>query len=74
MRNRPGFARLLPLMALIGLAAGTFAPLVSARVARSPLNHVDQERRWRFRSSGRASVGVAGCAPETRLHKPWGQQ
>jgi hypothetical protein len=36
MRPRPGFARLLPLMALTGVAAGTLALLASARPAQAP--------------------------------------
>jgi Pentapeptide repeats (8 copies) len=36
MRTRPGFARLLPLMALAGLAAGTLALLSSARPVQVP--------------------------------------
>src|SRR5947208_3246063 len=34
MRTRPGFARLLPLIALTGLAAGTIALLANARHVR----------------------------------------
>jgi len=36
MHSRPGFARLLPLMALTGLAAGTRTLLASARPVQSP--------------------------------------
>ena len=36
MEPRPGFARLLPLMALTGLAAGTIVLLVSARPVQAP--------------------------------------
>jgi hypothetical protein len=36
MRTRPGFARLLPLMALTGLAAGTVALLASAQPVQTP--------------------------------------
>jgi hypothetical protein len=36
MQTRPGFARLLPLMALTGLAAGTVALLASARPMQAP--------------------------------------
>jgi uncharacterized protein YjbI with pentapeptide repeats len=36
MRPRPGFARLLPLMALTGLAAGTLALMASARPVQAP--------------------------------------
>src|SRR5436309_513797 len=36
MRTRPGFARLLPLMALTGSAAGTVALLASARPVQAP--------------------------------------
>ena len=39
MRTRPGFARLLPLMALTGLAAGTIALLASARPVQAPPRH-----------------------------------
>jgi hypothetical protein len=35
-RTRPGFALLLPLMALTGLAAGTIALLASARPVQAP--------------------------------------
>jgi len=36
MKSRPGFARLLPLMALSGLVAGTIALLASARPVQAP--------------------------------------
>jgi uncharacterized protein YjbI with pentapeptide repeats len=36
MRTRPGIARLLPLAALTGLAAGTIALLASARAVQAP--------------------------------------
>jgi hypothetical protein len=36
MQRRPGFARLLPLMALTGLAAGTLALLACARPVQAP--------------------------------------
>jgi hypothetical protein len=36
MRTRPGFARLLPLMTLTRLAAGTVAPVVTARLVQEP--------------------------------------
>jgi hypothetical protein len=36
MQPRPGFARLLPLMALINPAAGTVALLASARPVQAP--------------------------------------
>src|SRR5436309_2109146 len=36
MRTRLGFARLLPLMALTGLAAGTLALLASAQAVQAP--------------------------------------
>ena len=36
MPSRPGFARLLPLLALTGLAAGTLALLASARPRQAP--------------------------------------
>lgn len=36
MRARPGFARLLPLLALTGLAAGTITLLASARPVHAP--------------------------------------
>jgi len=45
MPTRPGFARLLPLMAFTGLAAGTVALLASAQPVQAP------ERRivsWRL--------------------------
>src|SRR5690349_15630399 len=36
MQRRPGFARLLPFLALTGLAAGTLALLASARPVQAP--------------------------------------
>jgi hypothetical protein len=36
MQTRAGFARLMPLVALTGLAAGTIALLASARPVREP--------------------------------------
>ena len=40
MRSRPGFARLLPLIALTGLAAGTIALLASARPVQAPQRRI----------------------------------
>jgi hypothetical protein len=47
MRTRPGFARLLPLAVLTGLAAGTIALLSSARPTQAPahpLRHLNLAR------------------------------
>ena len=59
MQVRSGFARLLPLMALTGLAAGSFALLASARPVQAPQR---QCRVTRCPTAARSISDDGGCS------------
>jgi hypothetical protein len=75
-RFRPGFARLLPLLAFTGLPTGTVSVLARVRPVQSPkpagprlvrLNNELQLALWCFDAAAARSLVLRGADPKTRV-------